>query len=733
MSTIGLCMIVKNEAKVILRCLASVLPLIDYVLVVDTGSEDGTQDLIRDYLADHKLRGTVIDEPWRNFAYNRTFALERLRELEPVDYAMIIDADDILIPDRNFDAAAFKTQMDDDLFDVELTQGGISYHRPQICRNRLPFCFKGVLHEYLEFPPGPITRQTARGFRVVSGREGARSQNPRKYQEDATVLENALRTETDPFLVSRYTFYLAQSYKDCGERQKALEHYLKRAEQGFWSEEIYIALFEAGNLMAALDRPFEEVVAVYERATQSVPARAEALHAASRYCRNCGRYAEGQEYARRGLGIGKPAGLFVQSWVYDHGLLDEFSINAYWAGAYQESLDACMKLLAAERLSEDMVKRVASNAQFAADKLRAQKRPALERLIAEKPLQRQGPGHVTKASTDEQGSISNLTPSLMQPVSSWTPPGPAAGTELMIKGLEDRIPDALARVQLRVNLFPDNPSREKPLVMWMHHDSNQNAVQWCRNRVLVDRVTCFVFVSHWQRERYQAEFDIPPSKCVVLRNATTLSQPQRIWTKSDPLRFAYTSTPFRGLSVLLDAWEKLDLSNAELHIWSSMRLYNQDDAKYQPLYARARASKRVFYYGISPNSELKTILRDMHFLAYPSTFEETSCLAVIDAMAAGCRVIVPARGALPETTAGFAHVYPWSADPIEHASLFGSALAKEVEHPWFDSPEMSLTQQNYCEQFFDWNQRVKEWTRLIERLTEDAPNWHSPHKEQIPA
>ncbi|MBZ9991670.1 glycosyltransferase [Mesorhizobium sp. BH1-1-5] len=732
MSTIGLCMIVKNEAKVILRCLASVLSLIDYVLVVDTGSDDGTQELIRGYLADHNLKGTVIDEPWRNFAYNRTFALERLRELEPVDYAMMIDADDVLIPDRNFDAAAFKAQMDQDLFDVELAQGGISYYRPQICRNQLPFRFKGVLHEYLEFPPGPITRQTAQGFRVVSGREGARSQNPRKYQDDAAVLENALVTETDPFLISRYTFYLAQSYKDCGERDKALEHYLRRSEQGFWAEEVYVSLFEAGNLMADLDRAFEEVVAVYERATQSVPTRAEALHAASRYCRNLGRYAQGQEYARRGLGINKPVGLFVQPWVYDYGLLDEFSVNAYWAGAYQESLDACMKLLAVEGLSENTVKRVASNAQFAVDKLRVQDRPTSGSPIAEKALQRYGLGHLAKVNSDERSSISNITP-LVQPLSSWTPPGPAAGTELMIKGLEDRIPDVLARVQLQVNLFPDNPSREKPLVMWMHHDSNQNAVQWCRNPALVDRVTCFVFVSHWQRERYQAEFDIAPSKCVVLRNATTLSRQQRNWMKTDPLRFAYTSMPFRGLSVLLDAWEQLDLGNAELHIWSSMRLYDQDDMKYQPLYARAQALNRVIYHGISPNSELKIALRDIHFLAYPSTFAETSCLAVIDAMAAGCRVIVPARGALPETTSGFAHVYPWSADPIEHAALFGSAVAKEVEYPWFDTPEMSLTQQSYCEQFYDWNQRVKEWKRLIERLTEDAPKRHSPYNEQIPA
>ena len=94
---IGLCMIVKNEAKVIRQCLTSVLPLVDYILVVDTGSTDGTQQIIRDFLTEHNVKGAVIDEPWRDFAYNRSFALERLREVEDIDYAMIIDADDIVV------------------------------------------------------------------------------------------------------------------------------------------------------------------------------------------------------------------------------------------------------------------------------------------------------------------------------------------------------------------------------------------------------------------------------------------------------------------------------------------------------------------------------------------------------------------------------------------------------------------------------------------------------------
>ena len=77
---IGLCMIVKNESKIIERCLNSVKPLIDYVCIVDTGSTDDTIDVINNWMKSNDIEGKVIFEPWKNFAYNRSFAMEKIRE-----------------------------------------------------------------------------------------------------------------------------------------------------------------------------------------------------------------------------------------------------------------------------------------------------------------------------------------------------------------------------------------------------------------------------------------------------------------------------------------------------------------------------------------------------------------------------------------------------------------------------------------------------------------------------
>src|SRR5262249_32725880 len=169
---------------------------------------------------------------------------------------------------------------------------------------------------------------------------------------------------------SRYQFYLAQSYRDCGEKEKALQAYLQRAELGFWVEEVFMSLYSAAKLQEALGRPFDDVMATYLRAADTVPSRAEALHGASRYCRLSKRYKEGYDIAKRAPLSGKaPYGLFVEPWIYEYGLLDELSVNAYWAGAYPDCLDACERILRERKCPEAARPRIEANAAFARQQL----------------------------------------------------------------------------------------------------------------------------------------------------------------------------------------------------------------------------------------------------------------------------------------------------------------------------------------------------------------------------
>ncbi|MGY3698533.1 GR25 family glycosyltransferase involved in LPS biosynthesis/glycosyltransferase involved in cell wall biosynthesis/lysophospholipase L1-like esterase [Bradyrhizobium sp. USDA 3240] len=368
--SIGLCMIVKNEAAVIDRCLDSVRQLIDYVLIEDTGSTDGTQEVIRQWLDRNGLAGEVVDEPWRDFAYNRSHALACLRRRPDVDYAFIIDADDALTIEPGFDVAGFKSGMSADLYDVAINHNGIRHYRPHICSNKKEFYFRGVLHEFVEAPADAHGRETAPGFAIQIGGGGARSQDPLKYRKDAALLERALQSETDAFLRSRYTFYLAQSYRDCNEPEKALPHYLARAEMGFWQEEVFISLYSAARLKEALAYPEDDVIAAYQRATDAQPQRAEALHGASRYCRSKSRNKQGADIARGGIDLPIPIGaLFVEEWIYEFGLLDEFAVNAYWSADYEGCIDACLRILQIPSIDEGVKRRVEDNLRFAKDRI----------------------------------------------------------------------------------------------------------------------------------------------------------------------------------------------------------------------------------------------------------------------------------------------------------------------------------------------------------------------------
>lgn len=378
MASIGLCMIVKNEAHIIRRCLESALPLLDYVLLVDTGSADGTQQAVREFLREKNLPGEVVEEPWRDFAHNRSFALRKLRERQDIDYGLMIDADEILIYEQGFDAGRFKRDLVCDVYDVQTRYANITYLRPQLFSNRLKFCYKGVLHEYLEI--GHIgSRDTAQGFFNRPVQDSARGQNPKKFQDDAALLENVLRTETDPFLVSRYTFYLAQSYRDCGEKRQALQAYARRSQLGYWDEEVFVSLLNAARLKEELAYAEAEVIQSYLAAYEALPRRLESLHGAVRLCRLRNKHQQAYILGKHALTQPCPKdGLFLEQWIYDYGLLDEFSIAAYWAGHYRESFNACLQLLKQGKAPVEYRRRIRDNAQFAIGQL---KQPGLGKLL----------------------------------------------------------------------------------------------------------------------------------------------------------------------------------------------------------------------------------------------------------------------------------------------------------------------------------------------------------------
>ena len=92
--TLCLNMIVKNESKIIIRLLNSVVSLIDCYCICDTGSTDNTKELISSYFENKNIPGKIVEEPFKNFCHNRNFALTSCLGMS--DYILLMDADMVL-------------------------------------------------------------------------------------------------------------------------------------------------------------------------------------------------------------------------------------------------------------------------------------------------------------------------------------------------------------------------------------------------------------------------------------------------------------------------------------------------------------------------------------------------------------------------------------------------------------------------------------------------------------
>jgi glycosyltransferase involved in cell wall biosynthesis len=270
------------------------------------------------------------------------------------------------------------------------------------------------------------------------------------------------------------------------------------------------------------------------------------------------------------------------------------------------------------------------------------------------------------------------------------------------------------------------------LILWNQHAADQPGVKSLRNPDERQTYSGLAMVSQWQLRAYQQAFGIDPARMTILRNAIAPAFAGQFAVdepilphKAQPPLLAYTSTPFRGLELLVDFFPRIRdaVPGARLQVFSSMRVYGAsaqtDEESFGALYARCRQTPGVEYVGSLPQGELARALKSVSALAYPNTFAETSCIAVMEAMASGCRVITSALGALPETTAGFARLIGMPRSKEDYQRQFVeqtvNVLREMIEEP-AQAEALLRNQLAYVGRELTWPARAEQWVGWLESL-----------------
>ena len=295
---------------------------------------------------------------------------------------------------------------------------------------------------------------------------------------------------------------------------------------------------------------------------------------------------------------------------------------------------------------------------------------------------------------------------------------PKGGTELLHTSLTNRLgEDDLQGINLFTNgLYEASLKSGYKNILWNHHSYDQPSIQGYLNKELVDKVQYFVYVSNWQYEKYRYQFQIPESRSLVIKNAIESIE---LKEKPNKIRLIYTSTPWRGLDVLLEAFSYLDRDDVELDIYSSTIIYGsqfheQNEKHFQALFQLAKNMKNVNYHGYANNEDIRSALSGAHIFAYPCTWEETSCLSAIEAGMAGLNLVTTNLGALYETVNTWGRLVGYDSNRANLVKKFAFALNQAIDEYWTQETQERLHAQHaYYKKFYSWDIRINEWKNFL--------------------
>lgn len=303
----------------------------------------------------------------------------------------------------------------------------------------------------------------------------------------------------------------------------------------------------------------------------------------------------------------------------------------------------------------------------------------------------------------------------------------ASGTELMLRALEQKLPKQyLDKISVgrAIQLFKTHHTKR---IYWTHNLPWQGMPPQVNERASIrpehnwKDLDNIVFVSEWQKQKYIQHYKYTQQdqqRFRVLRNAIDPIPDHE--KPPEKIKLIYTSVPERGLNVLYYAFDNLckKFPNIELDVYSSYKIYGMADwdKRYGRLFQQLKVHPKINYHGTVSNQHIRQALQQAHIFAYPSVFQETSCVSIIEAMSAKCLCVHSNIAALGETTAGYTNMYPFVSNFHQHVQVYEQQLEQAVLQC---ESGVSLDQQkHFVDQNYSWAVRIPEWQQFITEICE---------------
>jgi glycosyltransferase involved in cell wall biosynthesis len=327
-------MIVKNERSIIERCLTAALPHIDMWVIADTGSTDGTAEAIEQFFGSRGVPGKLVQTRFLDFAQARNEALAAARAIQDWTYALLIDADMVLV--GSIDKRALTLPA----YRIEQRTGNLAYWNTRLVRRDAVAKYVGVTHEFLSVDgPTPTNLDSL----YVDDRNDGGSKGD-KSERDIRLLAEGLTREPNN---ERYLFYLAQTYREAGRHHEAIQRYTQRIAVGGWDEEVWAAYYGIARSRAALGDEAALVLACFD-AYNYRPARAEPLALLAQFWRERGKSDAAVLIAEEVARTPRPADiLFVEDDVYTRKSAVDVAISGYYSkrpARREAGYEACARL-----------------------------------------------------------------------------------------------------------------------------------------------------------------------------------------------------------------------------------------------------------------------------------------------------------------------------------------------------------------------------------------------------